>query len=166
MRSGSAADTQVVATFVKYHLHQHRMELASGGMDVQEPTVQAAASLVKLIVYQNRANLTAGLIVAGIDKSKGSQIYQVVEGTIFDRDIALAGSGSVWISSLADRLYEPNMSKEQAIQLAQTLVTHAIHRDGSSGGICRWTVIDEVDGTTEGCLGVHNLPILESKCAI
>ena len=48
-RSGSAADTQNLASYVQLYLHQHQMEL---GGDV---SVRTAARLAQQIVYNNKA---------------------------------------------------------------------------------------------------------------
>merc|ERR1711890_141856 len=59
-RSGSAADTQMIAKVVKDQLKQIK------NMDNDEPTVRKAAMLAKNIIYEN-SGLLAGLIVAGYD---------------------------------------------------------------------------------------------------
>ncbi len=68
LRSGSAADTQAIADFVKYNLEFHEMETG------QEPLVNTAAYLAKSIIYNNKERLLASLIVAGYDKQKGGQV--------------------------------------------------------------------------------------------
>ena len=56
-RSGSAADTQAISSYVQHFLNQH-------GMESGEPvTVKNAAMAVRTIAYQNKANLMAGMIV-------------------------------------------------------------------------------------------------------
>jgi hypothetical protein len=42
-----------------------------------EPSVKTAANITKSVVYNNRDNLMAGLIVAGYDKSKGGQVILI-----------------------------------------------------------------------------------------
>mmetsp|Transcript_6322 Transcript_6322/g.7039 ORF Transcript_6322/g.7039 Transcript_6322/m.7039 type:complete len:161 (-) Transcript_6322:209-691(-) len=59
-RSGSAADTQALTTFVIHYLSQHAVELGPGKM----PTVNTAANLFKIMAYNNKDHLLAGLIVA------------------------------------------------------------------------------------------------------
>ena len=39
-----------------------------------EPTVKTAAHITKSVVYNNRDQLMAGLIVAGYDKNLGGQV--------------------------------------------------------------------------------------------
>merc|ERR1719487_1252140 len=73
-RCGSAADTQALTGFVQNYLGQHATELG------KLPTVQTAANLFKLIAYNNKDNLMAGLIVAGFDEKRGGQVYSVPIG--------------------------------------------------------------------------------------
>merc|ERR1719203_2270419 len=63
-RCGSAADTQALTGFVINYLGQHAVELG------KLPTVNTAANLFKLIAYNNKDNLLAGLICAGWDEKK------------------------------------------------------------------------------------------------
>jgi 20S proteasome subunit beta 1 len=60
-RSGSASDTQAIATYVQYYIAQHQME-KQGPVDVS-----TAAQLVMQLAYSNKNMLQAGLIVAGWD---------------------------------------------------------------------------------------------------
>merc|ERR1719420_2933152 len=52
-RSGSAADTQALTGMVKHYLSQHAIELG------EEPLVQTAANLFRIIAYNNKDNLMA-----------------------------------------------------------------------------------------------------------
>lgn len=82
-RSGSAADTQAVSDYVTYFLDQHRMQL--GG----PPKVATAAALFRQLCYENKKNLTAGIIVAGWDLKKGGQVYSVpIGGSLLERPCA------------------------------------------------------------------------------
>merc|ERR1712107_828443 len=70
-RCGSAADTQALTGFVQHYLGMHAVELGA------QPTVNTAANLFKLIAYQNKDNLMAGLIIAGFDEKRGGQVYSI-----------------------------------------------------------------------------------------
>ena len=54
-RSGSAADTQNISTYITHYLHQHALE-GDGEIDVS-----TAASLAMQIVYNNKARLRCGI---------------------------------------------------------------------------------------------------------
>lgn len=72
-RSGSASDTQAIAGYVQYYIAQHEIELND-----QTP-VKVAATLARQIVYNN-AGLLAGMIIAGWDKWKGPQVFDLSLG--------------------------------------------------------------------------------------
>jgi 20S proteasome subunit beta 1 len=141
-RSGSAADTQAVADYVILHANQHALELG------EKPLVSSIANLFRLIAYNNRANLSAGLIVAGVD-AEGPHVYSIpLGGSIIKQEWSIGGSGSTFIYGLCDRTYKPGMSKDEAVDFVKTSIFQAMARDGSSGGIVR-TVVLPVDGPVE-----------------
>merc|ERR1719152_921045 len=101
-RCGSAADTQALTGFVINYLGQHAVELG------EPPTVNTAASPFKLIAYNNKDNLMAGLIIAGYDEKRGGQVYSIpLGGTLTKQDCATGGSGSMYISGLVDDKWKP-----------------------------------------------------------
>ena len=104
----------------------------------QSPQVKTAAHLTKSIVYNNREQLSAGLIVAGYDKVKGGQVSLWIQflnnfkfktkfkvyvvplgGMIFRKSIITGGSGSIYIMGFLDANYREGMTKEEAIALAK-----------------------------------------------
>ena len=90
------------------------------------------------ICYDYRDQLMAGIIVAGWDKEKGGQVYSVPLGGMMVRQPAtIGGSGSTFLYGKLDAQYNPKMKKEECVKMVLDLVTHAINRDGSSGGCCR-----------------------------
>ena len=56
---------------------------------------------------------------------------------------AIGGSGSTYIYGLVDSEYKTGMSKEEASTLVKKAISHAMARDGSSGGIIRTVVVEE-----------------------
>merc|ERR1712232_18656 len=145
-RCGSAADTQALTGFVQHYLGQHVVELGA------PPTVNTAANLFKMIAYQNKDNLMAGLIIAGFDDKYGGQVYSIpLGGTKVRVPMAVDGSGSGHISGLCDSMYRPNMSETEALEFVRKAVSHAMSRDGSSGGMIRTLVITK-DGMKEGVI--------------
>ena len=64
-RSGSAADTQALADYAKYYLSQHSADIG------RAPSVHTAATLLSKMAYENKDNLMAGMIIAGIDPETG-----------------------------------------------------------------------------------------------
>jgi 20S proteasome subunit beta 1 len=136
LRSGSAADTQALTGIVKNYLNEHAIQIG------EAPTVNTAANLMKLIAYNNKDSLTAGLIVGGWDQINGPQVYAIpLGGTKLRRGLAIGGSGSGYITGLVDHLYKPNMTKAECQNMVSKCVSHAMARDGSSGGLIRMITI-------------------------
>merc|ERR1719343_1726649 len=151
-RCGSAADTQALTGFVQHYLGMHAVELG------KPPTVNTAANLFKMIAYQNKDNLMAGLIVAGYDEKNGGQIYSIpLGGSMVKVPMAVDGSGSGYISGLCDEYYKPKMTKAEALEFVQRAVAHAMARDGSSGGVIRTLVISAA-GLEESVIEGNKLP--------
>ena len=71
LRSGSASDTQAILSYVQHFIAQHQEEAG------EETLVKTAAYLMKGLTYQNKDNLSAGLIVAGWDKHAGGQVWGI-----------------------------------------------------------------------------------------
>jgi 20S proteasome subunit beta 1 len=148
LRSGSAADTQALTAMVRHYLGQHAVELN------ELPSVNTAANLFKLIAYNNKDNLTAGLIVAGVDASKGAQVYTIpLGGTRLRTPCAIGGSGSGYITALVDHLYRPNMTESECRDFITRCVSHAMARDGSSGGVIRVVTVTAADVKEEVVFG-------------
>jgi len=151
-RCGSAADTQALTGFVINYLGQHSVELG------KQPTVNTAANLFKLIAYNNKDNLMAGLIVAGYDDKKGGQVFSIpLGGSVHQVPYACDGSGSGFIGGFIDANYRPGMTKAECLQFVRQSVAHAMARDGSSGGMIRTLVITK-DGVEEDAIEGNKLP--------
>eukprot|EP00123_Amoebidium_parasiticum_P022567 comp9011_c0_seq1/m.4204 comp9011_c0_seq1/g.4204 ORF comp9011_c0_seq1/g.4204 comp9011_c0_seq1/m.4204 type:complete len:217 (-) comp9011_c0_seq1:35-685(-) len=137
-RSGSAADTQAVADYVKYYLSMHTVELG------EQPLVATAANLFRLLCYGNREQLMAGIICAGYDKKKGGQVYTIPLGGMCVRQpFSIGGSGSTYIYGYCDATFKENMTREQCEEFCTNAVALAMARDGSSGGVVRLATITE-----------------------
>lgn len=135
-RSGSAADTQAVADMVRYHMDMYTT------MHEKEPTTHLAASLFQEICYNNKDQLTAGIICAGYDEGKGGQVYTVpLGGSMHQHEYAISGSGSVFVYGYCKKNYKPNMSKQETIDFIKTSLSQAIRWDGSSGGVIRMVIL-------------------------
>ncbi|GAB2286401.1 proteasome chaperone 1 [Dionaea muscipula] len=152
-RSGSAADSQIVSDYVRYYLHQHTIQLG------QPATVKVVANLVRLISYNNKDKLQAGLIVGGWDRYNGGKIYGIpLGGTIIEQPFAIGGSGSSYLYGFFDQAWREGMTKEEAEQLVVKAASLAIARDGASGGVVRTVIINE-DGVTRNFYPGDKLPL-------
>ncbi|KDD76412.1 proteasome subunit protein [Helicosporidium sp. ATCC 50920] len=137
LRSGSAADTQAVADYVRYFLEQHESSL-------QRPSsVLTAANLVKEMNYQNK-HLIGAMIVGGWDSLEGGQVYGCpIGGTVTRQPWATDGSGSTYIWGFLDDEYREGMTRQEAEDLVARAIRFAFARDGSSGGVVRLVTMDQ-----------------------
>jgi len=151
-RSGSAADTQAVADIVHYHL---QMQAVQHG---EPPKVHTAATVFQSLCYDNKDNLSAGIIVAGWDKHEGGSVYNIpLGGGLFKGPWAIGGSGSTYIYGFCDSTFREGWGKEETIDFVRNALALAMSRDGSSGGVIRMAVITE-DGVERLFVPGNELP--------
>uniref|UniRef100_A0A7S1TR76 proteasome endopeptidase complex n=1 Tax=Phaeomonas parva TaxID=124430 RepID=A0A7S1TR76_9STRA len=143
-RSGSAADTQMISDQVRYYLASSQAE--SG----RASRVKSAAALARNIGYRYKHQLSAAMIVAGWDPVEKGAVYSIpLGGTMLKQDYTIGGSGSTFITGYCDSQYRPGMTREECQVFVKTAISHAMARDGSSGGIIRLCTIDETGVTRE-----------------
>ncbi|KAL7532112.1 hypothetical protein ACHAXR_004445 [Thalassiosira sp. AJA248-18] len=147
-RSGSAADTQHLASVVRNEIVGRQLLYRIHG------TVTHVAALLRYILVNNE--LSASLICAGYDHELGrGVIYSITPGgTVFEEKVwAAGGSGSTYILGHLDSQYHPKdddkcdegmmlQSEEEALEFVSKAIGLAMERDGSSGGFIRMYVID------------------------
>jgi len=151
-RSGSAADTQALTDYVRHYLSQVAVETG------KLPTVKVAAHLMKRLCYENKDMLMAGVIVGGWDPIEGGSVYNIpLGGSCIKMPFAIGGSGSTYIYGLVDALFKENMTKDEALSLVKKAISHAMARDGSSGGIIR-TVTATEEGNVREYIPGDKLP--------
>ncbi|KAJ7068130.1 nucleophile aminohydrolase [Mycena amicta] len=137
-RSGSAADTQAVADIVHYYLQMYSQTSGS------PPPVHTAASLFQKLCYENKDNLSAGIIVAGWDKEIGPSVYNIpLGGGLFRQPWAIGGSGSTYVYGYCDATYREGWGRDETVEFVKNTLSLAMARDGSSGGVVRMCVITE-----------------------
>ncbi|KAI7841475.1 hypothetical protein COHA_004869 [Chlorella ohadii] len=136
LRSGSAADTQAVADYVRYFTEQHEMQLQ------RTPGVWAVANMVKEMNYQYK-HLVYGCPIGG---------------TIVREQWATDGSGSTFLWGFLDSEYKEGMSRQQAEDLVATALALAMSRDGSSGGVIRLVTISK-DGAERRMITPEQQPV-------
>ena len=106
------------------------------------PTVNTAANLFQRLVYENKDQLMAGIIIAGWDPVDGPSVYSIpLGGSLHKRSFAIGGSGSTFIYGYCDAAFHDNMTREEAIDFTKNAVSLAMSRDGSSGGTIRLAII-------------------------
>ena len=151
-RSGSAADTQHIASYVSYFLDSHAIELG------ELPKVKTAASLFHKLCYNNKNALSAAIIVAGWDPVEGGTVYSIpLGGSMVKESWAIGGSGSGYIYGFCDSNYRDGMSKNECLNFVRKALSLAMSRDGSSGGVIRTLIITK-DGNERTVVPGDRLP--------
>lgn len=168
LRSGSAADTQYLADLASYHLRLLKVQSGTPNL------VRSAANIFRKYCYSYREELSAGIIVAGVDDVAGAQVYGVPSGgmlyeapyvigglTYNDRFrfslpilifwFALQGKHGRW------GLYKFRPWRWDFLNSAVTL---AVTRDNSSGGVARLSVI-----TDKGVTSLDPVPVVYKNTA-
>lgn len=153
LRSGSAADTQLVADYVRYYTNQLSMELTDA------PDVKSVASLVKQLNYSNKSMLLGAMIIAGYDARSGGQVWGCpISGTLVREKWAIDGSGSTYLWGYLDSEFREGLSRAEAERLVTDALSLAMARDGSSGGLARLVTIDK-DGVTRQTVKGTSIPL-------
>lgn len=143
-RSGSAADTQALADYVRRWTTEHALDKGA------PPSVQVVSKLFRSIAYANKDSLSAGLIIGGWDAEQGGSVYEVpLGGSCVRQPFSIGGSGSTYIYGLVDATYKAGMSKSEALAFVRGSISHAMARDGSSGGVIRTVTIDATGAVQE-----------------
>ena len=157
-RSGSAADTQAVSDYARRFLAEHALEKGV------PPTVASAAKMLRTLCYTNKDRLLAGVIVAGWSASEGGTVYEIpLGGTCVQQPFAIGGSGSSYIYGFVDARHRPGMSKLECQDLVRTAISHAMARDGSSGGVIRLVTIEAGGAIAREFVAGDKLPFMLSQ---
>lgn len=154
LRSGSASDTQAVASFVQFYIAQHQAEAN------ERITVRTAAHLVMQMAYSNKDMLQAGMIVAGWDPVAGGSVWGIpLGGTLIQTPFATGGSGSSYIYGFCDKYFKEGMTEAEAKAFVVKALSFAMARDGSSGGCIRTVTVDK-EGARRDFLPGEHVPVV------
>jgi 20S proteasome subunit beta 1 len=86
-----------------------------------------AASLFQELCYQNKDNLSAGIIVGGWDKENGGSVWNVpLGGSLHRQPFAIGGSGSTYIYGYCDATYRDGMNQEECIEFVKNCKTFSL----------------------------------------
>ncbi|CAB11483.1 putative proteasome subunit beta type-5 [Schizosaccharomyces pombe] len=155
--AGGAADCQFWETVLgmECRLHQLRnKELIS---------VSAASKILSNITYSYKGyGLSMGTMLAGTGKGGTALYYIDSDGTRLKGDLFSVGSGSTFAYGVLDSGYRWDLSKQEALYLAQRSIVAATHRDAYSGGSVNLYHIDENGWVFHGNFDVDSL-IWEAK---
>ena len=131
--AGTASDGQLLIKLARAELKLKEIR-TQVNLDVRE-----AAAYMSRLVYNNlrKPSMMPGIshfVMAGTDSS-GFYLFDIFQdGTMIEcKDYISSGSGSVMAYGVLETLYKPNMTLEEAKDLAIKCVNAAIKRDSASG---------------------------------
>jgi len=141
-RSGSAADTEALAGFVRRVVEEHETELGASA------DVKTVATVATKIAYQNKGfnqgrGLSAYTIIGGWDARRGPQVYaSTAGGNMVKERWTTDGSGSTYIWGFLDDGWREGMTREQCEAFVARAIALAMSVDGSSGGCIRLNTVN------------------------
>lgn len=127
--AGSVGDAQFLARIIKVeaNLYEIRRE--------RKPTVKAVATLTSNLLNSYRYfPYLVQLLIGGLD-ARGGSIYSIdpIGGAIEERDVVATGSGSLTAYGVLEDRFSPDMSVDEAVELAVRSIYSAMRRDSASG---------------------------------
>ncbi len=127
--AGAVGDAQFLARLISVEakLYEIRKE--------EKPTIKALATLLSNILNSYRFfPYFVQLLVGGVDV-RGPSIYSIdlIGGAIEEKDIVATGSGSLTAYGVLEDRYSPDMSVDEAVELAVRAIYSAMKRDSASG---------------------------------
>ncbi|MFN3384231.1 MAG: archaeal proteasome endopeptidase complex subunit beta [Archaeoglobaceae archaeon] len=127
--AGSVGDAQFLARLIKVeaNLYEIRRE--------RKPSVRAIATLTSNLLNSYRFYpYIVQLLIGGID-DEGAKIFSIdpIGGAIEERDIVATGSGSLTAYGVLEDRFNPEMSTNEAVELAVRAIFSAMKRDSASG---------------------------------
>lgn len=127
--AGSVGDAQFLARLIKVeaNLYEIRRE--------KKPSVRAIATLTSNLLNSYRFYpYIVQLLIGGID-DEGAKIFSIdpIGGAIEERDIVATGSGSLTAYGVLEDRFNPEMSTNEAVELAVRAIFSAMKRDSASG---------------------------------
>lgn len=139
--AGGSGDTQALIRLLKAEIKIYKLTRNT------EFTVNAAKSLLSNILQGVRYYpYMAMMIVGGVDKS-GSHVYSVdpVGGAEPDKYTS-TGSGSPMAYGVLEDGFKPDMTREEAVDLAKRAIKASRERDIFSGGVGILVVVIDRNG--------------------
>lgn len=122
--AGVVGDAQLMVRYMQ-------SEISIYGMKKGSPmSVSAAATY---IAGAMRQGFYLGLIVGGYDRTGGHVFSIDGAGGYIEDDYTSVGSGSVFAYGALEATYKPDMSKDEAIDVAITALNSARRRDNCTG---------------------------------
>ena len=139
-------------------------EIPLGGSCIKQPFSIGASAGVRMGLVRARARLAApararGASPAALAPAPSTPPALPIFPTHPPAPSRPGGSGSSYIYGFVDANFRPGMSRDECLTFVRAALSHAMARDGSSGGVIRTVVIDAA-GVDRGFIPGDKLPFM------
>ncbi|KZV65643.1 proteasome subunit [Peniophora sp. CONT] len=125
--AGTAADTEFVTALISSNIELHG--LSTG----RKPRVVTAMTMLKQHLFRYQGHVGAALVLGGVDAT-GAHLFTVApHGSTDKLPYVTMGSGSLAAMAVFESKWQPNMSREAAIDIVSQAIAAGIFNDLGSG---------------------------------
>ncbi|KAJ7589844.1 20S proteasome subunit [Mycena floridula] len=125
--AGTAADTEFTTALISSNMEMHALNTG------RKPKVVTAMTMLKQHLFRHQGQIGAALVLGGVD-STGSHLFTVApHGSTDKLPYVTMGSGSLAAMAVFETGWEPNMSREAALNLVKNAISAGIFNDLGSG---------------------------------
>ncbi|RLG51391.1 MAG: proteasome subunit beta [Thermoproteota archaeon] len=137
--AGFPSDFQKLLQYFKFNFTLYEQE---AGIPL---SVYGSAKLLSTLMYSRRLiPFLTELIVAGVDEGGAPKLYSLdAVGSVLEDKYAAIGTGTELALAVLEKGFRENMSREEAIRLAEDAMRVAIARDVLSGDGIDFLILDE-----------------------
>lgn len=133
--AGTAADTEKTTDLIASNLELLRLSTGT------QSRVITALTMVKRMLYKYQGNVSAALILGGVDVT-GAHLYSIhPHGSTQRLPYTTMGSGSLAAMAVFESRYMEDMPEDQAVELVRDAIRAGIFNDLGSGSNVDVTVI-------------------------
>ena len=138
--AGTAADTDQTTALVASQLELLRMDLHLP--HATSLRLKAAVTRISRLLFRYQGHISAALILGGVDKADGPQLYSIhPHGSSMRFAYTAMGSGSLAAMAVLESAWVPEMEEADAVALVQRAISAGIFNDLGSGSNCDICVI-------------------------
>ncbi|KAI0363274.1 proteasome subunit [Pilatotrama ljubarskyi] len=125
--AGTAADTEFTTALISSNMELHA--LSTG----RKPRVVTAMTMLKQMLFRYQGHIGAALVLGGVDAT-GPQLFTIhPHGSTDKLPYVTMGSGSLAAMAVFEAKWQPNMEREDALELVCAAISAGIFNDLGSG---------------------------------
>ncbi|TFK66351.1 20S proteasome subunit [Pluteus cervinus] len=125
--AGTAADTEFTTALISSNMELHG--LSTG----RKPQVVTAMTMLKQMLFRYQGHVGAALVLGGVDAT-GPQLFTIhPHGSTDKLPYVTMGSGSLAAMAVFESGWQPNMTRDDALNLVKAAVAAGIFNDLGSG---------------------------------